>query len=597
MFTWPNGRRAPFPREDEEILSAVADQLGTAIRNARLFHESEERGKRLTTLVEGTQQFTRGLDLPDVLNAIAEAAAMLFDGEATIRIREGDELVWTTGTQIAFSLPFKKRLRIGESFAGIAAQTGEPILITDLKNDDRIIPEHKTFQIPEELCSMMLIPLLLESRVVGVLNVYRERGYEFSSDDVRIATTFAAQAAIAIENARLFEEVQDRTIDLERARDEAEAVNRVKSDFLSNVSHDIRSPLNTVLGFSELLLMLTKESKILDIADKIRESGKYITRLFDDLLDLDRIETGKVRLDMQETSINDLIGEIVDGRKAQFPAGYKLKSSFDPGCGLVTCDPLRINQILTNLIDNAIKYSPEGGVIRITTEAALGEARVTVEDKGIGMTPEETNVIFERFSQLESGMMRRGGGLGLNIVKRLVEYHDGRIMVKSEKGKGSAFSFALPMSPVGKFKDPGKKSGRRRRTRMSEVDPWSDKKILIVDDLEHYHEYIKVLIGSAKEIISAYNGKEGIEADMREKPDLILMDLRMPILDGFETIERLKSGLATKEIPVLAVTAQAMAKDRKRCLELGADGFVTKPIEIEKLRGEIEAALGKPVLH
>ena len=445
---------------------------------------------------------------------------------------------------------------------------------------------------------MMLIPLLLESRVVGVLNVYRERGYEFSSDDVRIATTFAAQAAIAIENARLFEEVQDRTMDLERARDEAEAVNRAKSDFLSNVSHDIRSPLNTVLGFSELLSMLTKEKKILDIVGKIRESGKYITRLIDDLLDLDRIETGKVRLDMQKISINDLIGEIVEGRKDQFPAGYKLKSEFDPGCGLVTCDPLRINQILTNLIDNAIKYSPEGGVIRITTEAAPGEVRVTVEDKGIGMTPEETNVIFERFSQLESGMLRRGGGLGLglSIVKRLVEYHDGRIMVKSERGKGSAFSFVLPMNPAGKTGETGKKSGRHH-ARMAEAEPWNDKKILIVDDLEHYHEYIKVLMESAKEIISAYNGREAIEAAIREKPDLILMDLRMPVLDGFGTIERLKSGLATKEIPILAVTAQAMAKDRKRCLELGADGFVTKPIEIQKFRGEIEAVLGKPVLH
>ncbi|MBT4431217.1 MAG: GAF domain-containing protein, partial [Nitrospinaceae bacterium] len=580
-----------FTEEERNLATSLADQAAVAIENARLYQEAEKRGKRLETLVEVAQRLTRGLDIPDVLNAITEAAADVFEGESAIRIREGDELLWTTGTRKAYSLPFKKRLHIGESLAGQVALTGKPIRVKDFLDDDRVIPEHRNMQMPEELSSMMLIPLRLETRVVGVLAIFRERGYIFDDESLRIGSTFADQAAIAIENARLFEQVKERTEEMEKAKNQAETVNNAKSEFLSNMSHELRSPLNAVLGFSDLLLLMVKDEKLLDIASKIKDSGKHITRLIDDLLDLDRIGSGKVSLDLEDVTINSLLKEISEIRSDQLPKEFSLKSNFDAQCGNVKCDPLRITQIMTNLLDNAVKYSPEGGTITLKTEAVSGEVIITVEDEGLGMTPDEISVIFERFSQLESGINTRAGGLGLGlgIVKKLLEMHGGRILVKSTKGVGSTFSLILPMTAANEKTATRKK--RKPESAALSGDPWAGKKILIVDDTEENHEYVKLLMKSASDIFSAYNGQEGIEAARREKPDIIFMDLRMPVLNGFEAIEKLKIEADTKGIPVLAVTAQAMKKDRDRCMQLGVSGFITKPIEIEAFKTAVHEIL------
>lgn len=578
-----------FTEEELKLATSLADQAAVAIENARLYQEAEKRGKRLETLVEVAQRLTRGLDLPDVLNTITEAAAGVFEGESAIRIREGDELIWTTGTQKAYSLPFKKRLHIGESLSGQAALTGEPIRVPDFLDDNRVIPAHRKIQMANELKSMMIIPLVLETRVVGVLNIFRERGYIFDEEALRIGSTLADQAAIAIENARLFEQVQERTEEMEKAKNQAETINNAKSEFLSNMSHELRSPLNAVLGFSDLLLMMVKEEKLIDIASKIRDSGKHITRLIEDLLDLDRIGSGKVSLDLEDVTINSLLEKIVKIRSDQLPEGFFLKTNFDAQCGNVTCDPLRITQITTNLLDNAVKYSPDGGTIRLKTEAVSGEVIITVEDEGLGMTPNEISVIFDRFSQLESGTKGRGSGLGLglSIVKKLLELHGGRILVKSTKGVGSSFSFVLPMATA---KTAAKKNDAPPARDMG-VDPWAGKKILVVDDMEQNHEYVKLLMKSASQVFSAYNGQEGVETARREQPDIIFMDLRMPVLDGFEAIEKLKIEADTKEIPVLAVTAQAMKADRDRCIRLGVSGFITKPIEIVDFRNAIQEIL------
>ena len=753
-----------FDGEALRLATSFADQAAIAIDKARLFRETNERSRRLATLIEVAQRLTRGLDLTDVLTGITEATALVFCSEAGIRLREGDELVRTAGTPSALRQMKKKKIAFGEGIAGQAAEKGEPAFSQDIATDARAIREEVAVANLSQCGAQLSVPLRLDNRIVGVFNIFREQNHVFTDDEIQLATSlgdqaavaienaqlyqeseergkrlatlnqfnqkvtknlnlfevlestvgaamvmlkaedsriflldkrkenlilrasggnipiptglvpsieisesisgwsfqtdqgvivadvqnnphwrpmqwewipkeeirsvicqplsqhgkrigvilcisrekdfftekdldllgsFADQAAIAIENARLFEEVQERTAQLETARDEAEKINTAKGEFIANLSHELRSPLNAVLGFSDLLLMLVKDEKIVDIAEKIRGAGKHLTRMIEDLLDLDRIETGKFRLDLQETAINGLVEEMVKSRREQLPENFTLKAKIDSNCGTVVCGPIRINQILTNLIDNALKYSPEGGTIWVRTQAAPGEVQITVEDEGLGMTPDEINVIFERFSQLESGTNRRAGGLGLglSIVKKMLELHDGRILVKSTKGVGSAFSFVLPMIAV---KNPSaqKKPGSRTGSGKTGPEPWSGKNILVVDNLEHNHEYVKILMESARKIVSAYNGEEGIEAARRERPDLIFMDLRMPVLDGFEAIRRLKSSSDTRDIPVLAVTAQAMDEDRERCLALGVDGFITKPIDLEIFQKKIEEVLG-----
>jgi PAS domain S-box-containing protein len=375
------------------------------------------------------------------------------------------------------------------------------------------------------------------------------------------------------------------------AKGEAEAASRAKSEFLSNMSHELRSPLNSVVGFSDLLIRDSSDEFTQRLAPKIRDSGLYLTNLIEDLLDFDRIESGKVNLEQKEISVNDLVTHIAETGAPQISDNISLVLDLNPACRKVFCDPVRIRQVLTNLLDNAVKYSPGGGEIRIRTAANQDEVLVSVSDTGIGMNSAEMHGIFERFNQLESGYQRRSGGLGigLSLIRELVELHGGRIWAESEKERGSEFTFSLPwVSPAPKSSDGPETLARLR---AAQKNPWDGRSVLVVDDLEHYHEYMRLLMSSASPLRSAYNGKEAIDLARRERPALILMDLRMPVMDGFDAIENLKTDPLTKEIPILAVTAQVMAQDRSRSIELGADGFVTKPINIESFQSEINRVI------
>ncbi len=384
---------------------------------------------------------------------------------------------------------------------------------------------------------------------------------------------------------------------LEKSKEAAETASQAKSEFLSTMSHELRSPLNTVIGFSDLIMRNTesKDEMTLQLVPKIRESGKYLLVMIEEILDLDRIEAGKTRLKLEPIVINDLTTEVVDSWRARIPAGFSLTSELDPACGIIQCDTTRISQILNNLIDNAVKYSPEGGAICIRTHAEADEVHVSVRDEGMGIAPVAQKTIFERFHQLESGYTRRAGGLGIGlaIVRNLIEMHGGHIRVDSGEGAGSTFTFALPRIRAIHQKALGHDDDTEEMVKNK--DPWHGRSILIVDDLEHYHEYMKLLMRDATRLESAYSGEEAIEVAKRVQPDLILMDLRMPVLDGFEAIRHLKSEPATKGIPILAVTAQAMEEDRTRSAQAGADGLITKPIDIEAFKTEMGRVLGTRV--
>jgi len=385
--------------------------------------------------------------------------------------------------------------------------------------------------------------------------------------------------------------VQERTRELQVARDRAEEANRAKSEFLSNMNHELRSPLNAIIGFSDVVLLNSKDPETVSLVGKVKDAGKYLARLIEDLLDLDRIEVGGVRLDLQEVQINRLVASTVETQLSQLPKGFSLECTLDPACGAAVCDPTRIRQVLQNLLDNAVKYSPEGGTVRIRTWVEAGEVRVSVQDEGMGIAPEHQKVIFERFRQLESGHRRRAGGLGigLSLAQRLLALHGGRIWVESRVGGGSVFTFALPILRAAAE---GAGLPAPFPAGPGEMDePWAGRSVLIVDDVEDYHKLMRLLMRQAGRILSAFDGQEAIELARRERPDLILMDLRMPVLDGFEAIGRLKADPATQGIPILGVSAQVIKEDRDRCLAAGAEGYITKPLDLDALRLEIERVM------
>lgn len=378
---------------------------------------------------------------------------------------------------------------------------------------------------------------------------------------------------------------------LRLAKEEAEAANRAKSDFLSNVSHELRTPLTSVVGFSEILMMNPKNEKGERLISLIHQSGKHLTRLIDDLLDFDRIEAGKVRLTLDEVSINELVGGAIDSRRPSLPEGLLIETELDPDCGAVTCDPTRINQVISNLLDNAVKFSPDGGAIRIRTRQRAGEILVSVEDEGIGIASGEIEKVFDRFRQLQLGHRRSGEGLGLglSIVRALLRMHGGRIWLESKLGCGSTFTFTLPKKMAAEDGGASPAGSRKDDALVPRLfEPWADVSVLVVDDTEITHEYMQALLKSASKIYSAYNGEEALKMVRAERPDLILMDLRMPVMDGFEAIEKLKADPLTADIPIIAVTAQAVEEDRARVFSAGAEGFVTKPVNISLFRDTME---------
>lgn len=367
-----------------------------------------------------------------------------------------------------------------------------------------------------------------------------------------------------------------------------------KSEFLSHLSHGLRSPLNSVIGFSELLLMKSKEEEALRLLPKIRDAGKYLSRVVDDLMDVDRIESGTLKLEVSEVSLNILVGKLVETWKASLPEGFSVEYECVPDYRSIACDPVRITQIVNNLLDNAVKYSPRGGRIRVKTQAKKSEAWISVSDEGIGIDPGRSKVVFDRFRQLNEidTKFPRGLGIGLYLVRQLVALHGGRIWLDSEEGKGSVFTFALPYQtsvPNGAVsgESPAGDGPEARR------EPWAGRTVLLVDDIEMFHQYINMLMKSASQIISAYNGMEGVTMARREKPDFILMDLRMPVMNGFAAIEKIKADPETKDIPILAVTAQVMDEDRERCERLGVNEFVAKPVDLANLIDQVKRVLSK----
>ncbi len=537
-----------FREEDLELLGALASQAAVAIQNAQLHEEARRSRNFFRSVVEDNAD-----------------AIIVTDRDRRI-------LWWNAGAEKLYG--YTEAEALGNSVLDLIVPPGN-------SNDSDPAKERDVY-----------LKLLNGKSVQTEVERHRKDGTLVPVDITLSPVKDTEGDVIAV--CSITKDLTQRMISeeaLKEAKESAEEANKAKGEFLSNVSHELRSPLNAVIGFSDLLLMSTKDEEALRLLPKIRSAGKYLSRLIDDLRDVDRIETGKMQLDFTEVPLNNLIENLVESRTSHLPEDFVLKQELDPDCETITCDPTRISQVINNLLDNAIKYSPDGGTIRIRSQKKASEVLVSVQDEGMGIGSDSQEIIFERFRQL--GSTKRGSsglGIGLYLVRSILSLHNGQIWVDSQIYKGSTFTFSLPFESVEKAAPVADIPPAHISPARGE-EPWAGRKVLLVDDLEMFHEYIGLLMKKASDFISAFNGREGVETARRERPDLILMDLRMPILDGFESIKQLKSDPETKEIPIVAVTAQAMEQDREHSLNLGANGFVTKPVDLDLLRQEIKRVL------
>jgi len=388
---------------------------------------------------------------------------------------------------------------------------------------------------------------------------------------------------------------------LRLAKTAAETASAAKSDFLAVMSHELRTPLHSILGFSDVLVEgiqgeLNAEQK--RSVNNISTSGKHLLSLINDILDLSKIEAGKESLNLEGVDVEMLCEEVVTLLSRQAgKKSIKIQKSIAKDVGKVTADRRRIRQILFNLLSNAVKFTPEGGAIGLTVDLgrksdhrANAKASELVEfvvwDEGIGISEENQEKLFEPFVQVDSRLARsyEGTGLGLSLVKRLTKMHGGRVVVESEEKKGSRFIVQLPWSraeSAGNISDVAlDESAALFLQRNSNQRPL----VLLVEDNELNQQLVVAYLESEKfEVLVAEEGATALRLVEAQQFDLILTDIQMPGMDGLELTRELRKRERTRDVPVVALTAQAMAGDREECLRAGANEYLTKPLDLKQL--------------
>ena len=402
---------------------------------------------------------------------------------------------------------------------------------------------------------------------------------------------------------KLEQRVADRTAELSMANAELSRVMRSKDDFLSAMSHELRTPLNAILGLSESLAegvygdMNTKQVKSINT---IAESGHHLLALINDLLDIAKIGAGKMELELTNTHVEDvcqaslrLVLELAQKKN------LKLALSMDNKSVMLTADERRLKQILVNLLSNAIKFTPEGGSVTLATTCDVESESLmfSVRDTGIGIASEDLSRLFSPFTQLDSKLSRQyaGTGLGLTLVLRLVEMHGGSVTVESEIGKGSCFTIRIPCKGLDTLSslNPSGTTTLSDITSIQEL-PSNTPLILVADDNEiNLMTVTDYLRANKLRVIQARDGLEAVKMVREHAPSLVLMDIQMPLMDGLDAIAHLRADDKHTTMPIIALTSRAMVGDRERCIAVGANDYLSKPVNMKQLVKTIHTHLPK----
>lgn len=589
-----SGRSADNGR-GSELLEALADSAATALVHTQLYEkmraarlEAERRSAALMRLQEasadllllegGVPSHDRLIEILCNVTGAPRGVSWLFDES-----EPGEPVLVSRGTYSFRRTPRNEtdrrlqelmlRIPLGSSHpVARAARTMSLVALPDTRIEESL-SEVSALWDKTGIRSVLAVPLRARGKVLGVVALcWHEAGRCCDEATIHTAEVIANQLAAVLDTASLVEE-------LSRA-------NRLKDEFLATLSHELRNPLNVIVGYSEILSRNPEAQQlplVRQAAEVVRRNAMAQAQLVSDLLDLSRLQTGKLTIHRQRVALVPLLTDAVEGVRGDADAkGIRLEVEASEGPLPIEADAVRVRQILWNLLHNAVKFTPEGGRVTVRLDRDGGEARLVVEDTGQGMEAGFLPAVFEMFRQAEAGLSRKHGGLGIGLalVRQLVELHGGRVRAESEgAGMGSRFTVWLPVLSSGEDRITG---ARPLAGALSGV------RVLVVDDSDDTIAMLSHLLKSAgAEVHTASSGAEALNRTEREGFDVILSDLSMPGMDGFELLRELKSRPKTAGVPVLAVTGFGQTEDVERTRAAGFFTHLSKPVQLSRL---IEAA-------
>jgi PAS domain S-box-containing protein len=545
-------------------------------------------------LAEANSLLASSLDYETTLKSVADMAVPALADWCAVDILEDDGSIRRLA--VAHAVPSKAEWarEIQERYPedrdaprGVAhvLRTGEPELYEEIP--DSLLAaaakdaEHLRLMREIGFTSAIVVPLVAHGRTLGAVSlISAESGRRYGPDDLELAQRLTVRAALAIDNAQLY-----------RAAREA---NRLKDEFLATVSHELRTPLTAILGWAHMLRAgQVGEKGVAEIAETIERNARAQSQLIDDLLDVSRIITGKMRLDVRAVEPHSFIESAIEAlRPAAEAKNIRIQKVMDTGVVTVAGDPARLQQVVWNLLANAIKFTPKGGRVQVRLERINSHIEITVSDTGQGIEPEFLPLVFDRFRQADQKTTRRHGGLGLGlaIVRHLVELHGGTVHAESDgEGRGATFIVKLPIVPVyqrDKLSERVHPAARDTLPAFDCPERLDGLKVLVVDDEADTLELLRVGLGECgAQVTTAGSAEEALEAVAKERPDLLVSDIGMAGVDGYDLIRKIRALPAGSggRVPAIALTAYARTEDRLRALRAGYQMHVPKPVELTEL--------------
>jgi signal transduction histidine kinase/CheY-like chemotaxis protein/putative methionine-R-sulfoxide reductase with GAF domain len=585
-------RMHAYDEEDLTLFSLIGVQTAIAIQNSRLYDEVRRAANEMAALVDIGREVTSSLEIGTVLERISRKARELLtrDSSAVYLADESGKLTIAAAAG-----------KLGVDPGSIGAETGviapgEGVIGDVVRNGiTRVVnapdvafgaPAGWTRQARGE--KLMAIPIADRGSPLGALAVWRGMDEaDFDDAALSLAAGLARQAAVAISNARSYALAQ-------KAKNEAEEANRLKSRFLANMSHELRTPLNAIINFAYLIKLGTEgpvTDAQCDLLGRVEEAGHHLLGLINDVLDLAKIESGKLELAFESCDPVELARGVLSTAGALVKdKPITLVDALPERLPRIQADRTRFRQVLLNLISNAAKFT-EKGEITITARARADESRVafTVRDTGVGIAQADIEKIFVEFVQLDGELTRKHGGtgLGLPISRKFVEMHGGRMSVESEPGVGSAFTFTIPFAPAGAA------GGEARSAAPNEAVEASSEpaKVLFIDDDAITREALTRLLAKGRyHVIPLSDSRKAAEEARAKKPDAILLDIMMPNASGWDVIRELKADPTTRDIPVVMCS---IAQEADRALSLSASAFIAKPVDGAELQRTL-SRIAKP---